>query len=325
MTTTLGPTEEQILTMRHNIMEKIVVAEASVIAERAIPRASTRRRIAFASLGVAAVAAVIVAGVVIPSRGDASAEAATILNDAAALAVTSTDLVAGPGQYLKIATVANYVTGGPDGAWMSPSTYELYKPADPDAEWVLERREQAPTEFFGEESKAAAMADWEWRQSTPSRPTVGIFRAKDAAFYGTPDPAWSSESLPRDPRKLYAYLRSEYNGGSNNPDEDTWGRITALLRTGAAPADLRSALFGAAALLPGIEVIPGVVTLSGRTGIALGRVESSRAERQDIIIDPTTGELIGERTVLTEARGTAAAGTTLSATAVTITVVDTAP
>ncbi|WP_134519615.1 CU044_5270 family protein [Cryobacterium frigoriphilum] len=314
--------------MHQNIMEQITADKASAASIRTRPVVIRRRRIAFASVGAVAAAAVILAGVIIPSGNGSSAEAATILNDAAALTITSSDLVAAPGEYLKIATEAAYATVGRSGdgepvTWISPSTITVYKPGDPDADWVMERHDLAPTEFFGDGAEASALANWAVMPNDPL--TNGIFRAQDAAFYGAPDPARSTDALPRDPQELYEYIRSEYNGGSNNPDEDAWVRITALLRTGTAPADLRSALYRAAALVPGIEAIPGQATLNGRTGIALGRIESSRDERQDIIIDPETGELIGERTVRTKAGFGAPAGTIWAATAVTTTVVDTTP
>jgi RNA polymerase sigma-70 factor (ECF subfamily) len=328
MKTTLGPTDTQVIAMRQKIMTRIAPADETVVPIHEHRRALPQRRFAFAALGTVAAAALIVAGIVIPSGNHSSAQAADILNDAAALTFTAPDLVAGPGEFIKTSTYSTYATVGrsSDGepvAWVSPSTTDVYKPADPDAEWVMERRDLAPTEFFGVGARAASVDIGAMARNSPL--TNGIFRARDAAFYGTPDPTWSVDALPRDPQELYELIRAEYNGGSRGPDEDAWVRITALLRTGTAPADLRSALYGAAALVPGIEVIPGQATLNGRIGIALGRTESGRDERQDIIIDPGTGDLIGERTVRTQAGFGAPAGTTWAATAVTKTVVDTTP
>jgi hypothetical protein len=325
--TELGPTDEQVRTMRRNIMTQIT-ADEPTISTRVVSIPTGRRRILFAAVAAAAVVAVIAGSVLIPSGNDSSAEAASLLNDAAALTVTASDIVAGPGQYLKIETLASYgrVGENSDGnkvSWLAPETTTVYQPGDPDAEWVMERRQLIPTKFFGDGAETAAMENWEVTKSDPL--TNGIFRAKDAAFYGTSDPARSTDALPRDPKALYEYIRSEYNGGSNSADEDAWVRITALLRTGTAPADLRSALYSAAAMIPGIDVIPGEATLNGRTGIAIGLVETSRDERQDIIIDQKTGELIGERTVRTEDGFGAQAGTTWAATSVTTTVVDSAP
>lgn len=305
-----------------------IVASSTARRLRYSPRTPWKGRISVVAAAAVVVASGIVASVLIPTGNDSSAQAATILNDAAALTITTSDLVAAPGQYIKIETSARYATvwrssDGEPVTWISPSTTVVYKPGDPDAEWVMERRQLAPDEFFGDGAKAAAMDEWSTKRDSPL--INGIFRARDAAFYGAPDPATSTDALPRDPQELYDYIRAEYNGGSNNPDEDAWVRITDLLRTGTVPAELRSALYGAAALVPGIEVIPGETTLNGRTGIALGRTEPSRDERQDIIIDPENGELIGERTVRTEAGFGAPAGTTWAATAVTTTVVETTP
>jgi RNA polymerase sigma-70 factor (ECF subfamily) len=101
--------------------------------------------------------------------------------------------------------------------------------------------------------------------------------------------------------------------------------IADLLRTGMVPADLRAALYKAAALIPGVSVTDGQATLGGRKGIAIGRVEETSHTRQDIIIDPKTGLLIGERQVLTQAQGPIPAGTATTLTTIGTSVSDTAP
>jgi RNA polymerase sigma-70 factor (ECF subfamily) len=327
MITTLGPTDEQVRTMRHNIMEQIST-DALDAPTQTTTYISRRRKIAFAAVGVAAAAALVVGSALIPSGAGSSANAAIILSNAAAAAITTSDVVAGPGQFLKIETRASYgiVGENADGdkvSWLAPEITTVYKPADPVADWVMERRQLIPTEFYGAGAETVAMGNWEEAQTDPL--TNGTFRAQDAAFYGTADPATSTDGLPRDAKALYDYIRAEYSGGSNSAEEDAWVRITALLRTGTAPAELRSALYGAAAMIPGITVIPGEVTLDGRTGVAIGRLGPSRNQRQDIIIDTVTGELIGERTVMTEDGFGAPAGTTWAATSVTTTVVSSAP
>ncbi|MCU1425751.1 MAG: hypothetical protein JWM51_2042 [Microbacteriaceae bacterium] len=328
MTTTLGPTDEQIRAMRHNIMTQVADDTVPVRSSHSAPHPSRRRRITFAAVGAAAAAAVIVAGLIIPSGTDAPAEAATALRAAADLAITASDPIVGPGQYLKIETTAEYTIVGQTStgekvAWVAPQTTAVFRPGDPAADWVMERHQLIPTRFYGDEAKAAAMEDFAFTGRDPL--TNGIFRAKDGAFYGPATTKDSGDEFPRDPEELYEYIRAGYAGGSSNPDEDAWVRITDLLRTGTVPADLRSALYDAAAMIPGMEILPGGATLNGRTGIAIGRVESSRDARQEIIIAPETGDLIGERTVRTTAGYGAPAGTIWSATSVTTTVVDSTP
>lgn len=77
--------------------------------------------------------------------------------------------------------------------------------------------------------------------------------------------------------------------------------------------------------LRGVRIVDDAATLDGRTGIAIGRHEANWMTRQDIIIDPDTGLLIGERRVLTFPQGGMPAGTTISWTAVTTTVAQSVP
>ncbi len=101
--------------------------------------------------------------------------------------------------------------------------------------------------------------------------------------------------------------------------------IADLLRTGVVPGELRAALYKAAALIPGVTVTDQQATLDGRKGVAIGRIEDFSHVRHDIIIDPNSGQPIGERQVLTEPSGSMPAGTAITWTAVEASVSDTAP
>lgn len=74
----------------------------------ALPKISTihfRRRIALASAAAAFLVGVLVtADVVLPDRPGATAEAAEVLNNAAAATIQASDPVVGPGQYMKVET-----------------------------------------------------------------------------------------------------------------------------------------------------------------------------------------------------------------------------
>ena len=67
------------------------------------------------------------------------------------------------------------------------------------------------------------------------------------------------------------------------------------LRSGVLPADVRSALYRALALLPALVVTERSTNLDGRVGVSYGIVDKELGSRQDIIVDPETGEFIGER------------------------------
>ncbi|WP_160669330.1 hypothetical protein [Pseudarthrobacter sp. ATCC 49987] len=103
------------------------------------------------------------------------------------------------------------------------------------------------------------------------------------------------------------------------------GTITAALRTGVIPADLRAAFYKAAAFIPGVTVVDKQATIDGRTGIAIGIPSPDGGSRQETIIDPTTGLMIGERNVLLKDYPGFPAGTVMTWTSVRTSVVNTAP
>lgn len=121
------------------------------------------------------------------------------------------------------------------------------------------------------------------------------------------------------------YLYATRQGGSASADEDAMVRISDILRTGLAPADKRAALFRALALIPGVEVTKQQATLNGQIGVALGRQDPSRDSQPEIIVDPKTGNMIGERDVLTKSRGDIPSGTVIESTSLSVSIVNSAP
>ena len=81
----------------------------------------------------------------------------------------------------------------------------------------------------------------------------------------------------------------------------------------------------AAALVPGVTVVDRQANLDAKEGTAIGTERPDRETRTDIIIDPATGLLIGERVVTLTAGKTFPAGTATAWTSVRTSVVDSAP
>ena len=71
-----------------------------------------------------------------------------------------------------------------------------------------------------------------------------------------------------------------------------------MLRETYASPELRAALFQIASGLPGVELIGDVTDEEGRPGVAVGY--PSDGLRHDLIFDPNTSVLLGERTVVTD-------------------------
>lgn len=82
------------------------------------------------------------------------------------------------------------------------------------------------------------------------------------------------------------------------PESEAFVTIADGPRTGVVPADLRAALYKAAALIPGVTVGDRQAKVDGKTGIAIGIPSPDGVARTDIIIDPTSGLMIGEQDVL---------------------------
>lgn len=300
-----------------------------------------RRRIALASAAAAFLVGILVtADVVLPDRPGATAEAAEVLNNAAAATITTSDPVVGPGQYLKVDTReltggGMQVADGSDISWKETTGGQVYVPADRDGECVWNREGRVPLESSSEAAKAAA-AELRKRREASRPPAgaalpVGILRAPGGAFYGNEPtviigtPLKEAGSLPRDPRALLDLIYERTKGAGKSPEMEAFITIADGLRTGVVPADLRAALYKAAALITGVIVADKQATVDGRTGIAIGVVVPDGGARQDIIIDPASGLVIGERDVLVKDYPNARAGTVTSWTCVRTSVVNSAP
>jgi RNA polymerase sigma-70 factor (ECF subfamily) len=258
-------------------------------------------------------------------RGGADAAAASVLESAAIKTLNVSDPVVGPGQYLMVTTDAVYASfgrnlNGAPSAYLEKHRGELYVPADQSDDWVWVRAAGETYETFGPASEAFA------KEMQPYAADE-LLRAPAGAFYGG-SPAKTAddyESLPRDPHQLLNAIYAQNLTIGRSPDGEALVWIADALRNGTAPAELRSALYKAAALIPGVTVTEEQATLDGTTGIAIGRVEASDNSRQDIVIDPESGQFIGERQVSLETGGVIPAGTAVASTTVTTTVVDSAP
>ncbi|WP_026554117.1 CU044_5270 family protein [Arthrobacter sp. 35W] len=326
---------------RQRLMARIGEETTAALTFGRKPRGTMVRR-GFLVAGAAAVlvGAIVVADVV--SIGGkppgATAEAAQALDNAAAATIETSDPVVGPGQYLKIATTAVYASAvvldnpGTDRRtveWLDRSTDQLYVPADQSAEWIWNREARIPATFFSEDARAEAAKYQQSQANDPIR-TGELLRAQGGNFYssqrlllaGLPL-AEGLKTLPRDPQALLDEIRQR--GKPGRPEAETLESIASVLRTGVVPADLRAALYKAAALIRGVTVVDRQANLDGRVGIAIGIEHPKRQTRMDIIIDSETGMFIGERVVTLTAGTTFPAGTATGWTAIETSVVDSAP
>jgi hypothetical protein len=315
-----------------------------------------RRTIAWAGFSVLGAASLTVALVatnvlgVADWNGGADPAAASALNSAAAATLEVSDPPVGPGQYLFVRTDGVFSAVGtleadaerirenggdvqPSDAVSALETYrdELYVPADRSDDWVWIQCTRTPFKTFGPRSEAFAAEqaaiydkyDFDNIRRFPGGTTPG--GDNFGGYHEGTEMSVDYDALPREPRQLLDKIY-ELNGNSGQSrDGQALEWITSALRRGTAPADFRAALYRAAAEIPGVEIIEDQATLNGTTGIAIGRLETADNVRYDLIIDPKTGQFIGERQVTLDGYASFPAGTTTSWTTVTTTVTGSAP
>ncbi|CCH33780.1 CU044_5270 family protein [Actinosynnema sp. NPDC047251] len=305
------------------------------VTEEQRPTRSKRRWLA----GAAAVAVLVAAGLVAQTvsfgrdRAPASAEAVSALDRAAALTIGAADPAVGPGQYRYVATHAWWMasTAGTDKqfARLAENVLETWAPTDPRDEWLLRRDVTGNQQWVlgtEQEAKAAGVsAEGGWPEGEWRAP-CGDFFAQDPAKrcaepgnWQNPTAQWQA-GLPTDPDALFERLSADA------PDNDLGDAELLVyaadaLRSGLVGKDLRAALYQALAKLPGLEVTEKQANLAGRVGTALGIDDGTT--RHEIIIDPATGQFIGERQVASRDGDSFKAGTVLSFTSVDTGVVDT--
>ncbi len=90
------------------------------------------------------------------------------------------------------------------------------------------------------------------------------------------------QSLPTDPHTLLNLIYKETAGAGQSADQEAFTTIGDLLRESIAPPEVSAALFRAAALIPGVTVVPNAVDAAGRPGVAVSFTVQRRAVRMDL-------------------------------------------
>jgi hypothetical protein len=106
--------------------------------------------------------------------------------------------------------------------------------------------------------------------------------------------------LPTDPQALLDWLRAQGPSGKGDKaqsDGISYAVIDSMLRDNVLPPSVKATLLRALALIPGVTQSPGPVDFDGRPAIAVGMVQDGW-RHEDILLDPTTHEFLGSRTVV---------------------------
>ncbi len=326
---------ERARALLHRIVTEPPAGPAFPAAARtAPPKPSARRtrRLVLGGVGVLTAAAVttgvlLVAPLTTPgpdgsTPAGASAAAAEVLRRAAD--ITPVDPPTKPGQYWKITTTGTTLTTTvSDGT----STNDLMRGTRVEYVAVDGAR---PTWFVDEPST------WVRRLSGPPNPppeptrgtrdvwTLGIPPSAVPGSWQQPNLAWLKD-VPREPAALRARLYADAAGHGQSTDGEVLVLVADVLRSGLVPGDLRAAMYRVLQTVPGVEVTGHAAVVNGRKGVAIGRNETAGVDRQEIVIDPANGQVIGERSVAITGFDGIPSGTVIGDTAVTRAVVDAVP
>jgi hypothetical protein len=299
------------------------------------PAAGARRHWTWWTAAAATVLALVAGLVFLPSGNEPVASAVARELNSAADKISSSDEPVGAGQYRYVATHAWYLqtdvpSEGEEFSYFEEHLVETWVPGDWRQEWL--RRESLTgrrqwIEGTEAEAKAAGMRPPPARMSESRARCGGFSAALEGADPCAPG-SWDqvtvgfTASLPRDPQVLYDALR-DYEAAEHEDGDRSFRMLShaaELLHTGLVPADLRAALYRMLGKVPGLRITEKVANLDGREGIAFGVARGD--QRLDVIIDPATGQYIGEREVALTGHGGVPAGTDLEYTSVEVAGVD---
>jgi hypothetical protein len=290
------------------------------------PRAARRRLVAAAAVAVmVAVAAVVTLPRALPEeRLGASPAAAAVLERAALAATAYTGSATSRYAYTKAETLYPGISANDAPfAVLYPSMRETWVAADGSGRLIEVQREPI---FLGPRDRerwraAGAPAPPRDRidklvrpQRRPVSPDVLAADPEDLNLEQLDRLLNAEVQLPTDPDRLERIIRA-YSEKKDPPVEaQMFNQVSGLLHSPYASAELRAALYRVLGRIDGVELVGQRRDSAGRLGIAIsapagyggpdestpGREDSTlnTAEHRYLIIDPETGSLLAEETVL---------------------------
>ncbi|WP_158882315.1 CU044_5270 family protein [Amycolatopsis anabasis] len=241
--------------------------------------------------------AVVVRNVVLGNPTAAPPVANSQQNPTGIEGVGAKDAPIPPGQYRYFATHAWHGRYSDPVVVLEEVMTEVWMPADPEQEWLQRTTNTGKVKMLAgteQEARAAGLLPGP-QPPEDKRAPRGEFHGPIQGSWQTPTPEFL-KSLPTDPRQLYDRLRADTDGRGQDPDKEMLVYVADAIRGGTVPANVRLNLYRALELVPGLSVAPST-TLDGRTGLSLSFDKAG--EKQELIIDPATGEPIGERQTAT--------------------------
>ncbi len=280
--------------------------ERSTRVRRRLRRPRLRGRLLVAAVAaVAAVgAAVLVLAVgIFGGTGRVESAAAQVLREAARVAARQEPLRPGPDQYLftRSKSAHLFYTGG----WsvLVPRQRESWISLDGSRRGRIRERVGRPR-FLSADQRAGWIAAGRPELPGPGAWSGTLRHGVDESTISGAGATIDEARLLRDPAKLREAIEARSIPGVEGPpgEAETFDLIGGLLREDYLPASVRSALLEAAAELPRVESLGEVEAPLGRRGIGVAFTDTSTGIRHELILDPRTSALLGERERTTRPR-----------------------
>jgi hypothetical protein len=272
-------------------------------------RGSRRAKLAVAGVGLTTLLVALSISL-IGGSGEVQPAVGQVLREAAEVAAAQQpEGPPGPGEYLYNRSVDAYIhtisaaperspDGHPCGAghpceavgmwsYLAPSEREVW--SSPDERGRVRRVYDEPR--FLSEAQRKAWVD-------AGRPELGeAGRVEDAGLIG--GGFIDTSGLPTDPAALRQMIEAREVPGVGGPpgEAETFVLIGDMLRETYLPPAIRAALYELTGELPGVELLGKVRDPIGRAGIGIAYSDERRRTKHELIFDPETSALLGERQV----------------------------
>jgi hypothetical protein len=262
-----------------------------------------RRRLVLAVPLVLALVAALFVGLGV---GHEQPAAARELQDAAKLVAGDPAPVIGPGQYWYVKGIGAFANAvgtlepGSSGTSatfvaLQTSSHEIWIADDSSGRIV---RKDGPPQFFS----AAERARWEAAGKPGFGPSGGIDSTDPTP--GALSFGWESlgvhsrDEIPTDPTALATLVERGAQGTKNPLPYEEFQVIEEVLRFAPLSGAQTAAFYQVLATLPGIQLVGPAKDALGRPGTSFA-VDRGDPTRDELILDPQTGRLLGSRTTLT--------------------------
>ena len=273
-------------------------------AEDGRPSRRPRRRLLLAGVPTGLVAAGAVVAVAVAGGGPQAGPTHAI---SGTVAVQAGDPVGAPELLDRIATAASsqpVLVPGPD-------QYVYVKSQVAYTHQIADKTMDGPGEMEEVHDREV------WLSQDPARHD-GLIRERgdDVTLHQGDNPTAYAQlaALPTDPGQLLALMRERSAGESGGPDYAAFDEIGGLIKESIAPPEVNAALYRAAALIPGVEIVPDAVDAAGRHGVGVAAV--MEGQRREWIFDPATYAYLGERSYLVQDTTLGPAGMLIGTSAV---------